>query len=306
MERLLKRFSRSTLFATKAVIGFSALIAVLFHVSLDGTIAALNEITPKDGVVAIAIYFFGQGVNALRLRLFLPGLSVFQALRFTMIALLYGTALPGQLAGDAVKAFRLTRAASRSGDVSATIGAVALDKAVGLFALLFLTAVGLAFSQDSFGSGLTAIISISLALFVAVFVVVLVAPIPPILEKLGPGIGVWRKRTLRPRTLVLSLLAGLVVQCLSVTVFMVLGSATGVELSTAVWAVVVGLVSLALLLPITIAGVGLREVSLVAVLSALGQSASAALALSLVLLLLNLAGAAAGLLADLVGRDDKA
>ncbi len=302
----MKRLSRSTLFAAKAVIGVSALVAVVFHVPLDGTLEALSDLTLLDGLVAFSLYFVAHGVNALRLRLLLPGLSVTQALRFTMIAVLYGTALPGQLAGDAVKAFRLTRAASRAGDVSATIGAVALDKVIGLFALLFLTAIGLVFSLESFEPDLIIFVSITLTLVTVAFLIVLTAPMPQILRKLNPGIGAWREGVLRPRILALSLLAGVIFQSLSISVFIVLGLAIGLDLSPAVWAVVVGLISLVLLVPITVAGVGLRDASLVAILSALGQSASAAFALSLALLLLNLAGAVVGLLADLGGRDENA
>ena len=106
------------------------------RVPLDGVLVAFSQLRPVDVALAVVLYFAAHGVNALKLRLLLSQLSVRQALRFTMIAVLYGTALPGQLAGDAVKAFRLTRAASRAGDVSATISAVTIDKVLGLFALL--------------------------------------------------------------------------------------------------------------------------------------------------------------------------
>ena len=66
---------------------------------------------------------------------------------------------------------------------------------------------------------------------------------------------------------------------------------------------VVGFVSLALLLPITVAGVGLRDASLVTILSALAQPASTALALSFALLALTLLGAVLGLIAEFAGRD---
>ena len=80
----------------------------------------------------------------------------------------------------------------------------------------------------------------------------------------------------------------------------------GIQLTIAAWAVVVGLVSVVLLLPVTIAGVGLRDSSLVGLIALLGQSQSAALAMSLVLLILNLLGAIIGFLVDFAGSDQDA
>ena len=95
----------------------------------------------------------------------------------------------------------------------------------------------------------------------------------------------------------------LVFNALSISVFVVLGAALGLHLSLAAWAVVVGLISLALLLPVTVAGIGVRDAGLVALLAALGQDAKAALALSFMLLALTLIGAIAGFIADMIGRD---
>ncbi len=290
-------------YAAKIGVGSALLILVLMRIPLDGVWVALSRLKPVDVALAVVLYFAAHGVNALKLRLLLPELSIRQSLRFTMIAVLYGTALPGQLAGDAVKAFRLTRAASRAGDVSATIAAVTIDKVLGLFALLLLTAVGLGLDAMVFGASVVKLIGLGLAAFIALLVVVVFAPVPPFLQKWTVKFSAWRRLTLRPSTLLQSLLYGLVFQSLSILVFAVLGAAMGLELSMASWAVVVGLVSVVLLLPVTIAGVGLRDGSLVGLIALLGQSQSAALALSLMLLALNMLGAAAGLLADLAGSD---
>jgi preprotein translocase subunit SecG len=67
--------------------------------------------------------------------------------------------------------------------------------------------------------------------------------------------------------------------------------------------VVIGLVSIILLLPVTVAGIGLREGSLVGLMGALGQDAAATLAMSLVILALSLFAAAIGLALDLTSRD---
>lgn len=303
---LLRTIPPSISLAAKIGVGSALLILVLMRVPLDGVLVAFSQLRPVDVALAVVLYFVAHGVNALKLRLLLPQLSVRQALRFTMIAVLYGTALPGQLAGDAVKAFRLTRAASRAGDVSATISAVTIDKVLGLFALLALTAVGLGLDAAVFGASAVKVVGIGLTAFIILLALVVAAPVPAFLQKWTVKFSAWRRLTLRPSTLLQSLLLGVVFQGLSIIVFAVLGTALGLELSIASWAVVVGLVSVVLLLPVTIAGVGLRDGSLVGLIALLGQSQSAALALSLTLLALNILGAAVGLLADLAGNDQDA
>ena len=303
---LLRTIPPSISLAAKIGVGSALLILVLMRVPLDGVLVAFSQLRPVDVALAVVLYFAAHGVNALKLRLLLPQLSVRQALRFTMIAVLYGTALPGQLAGDAVKAFRLTRAASRAGDVSATISAVTIDKVLGLFALLALTAVGLGLDAAVFGASAVKVVGIGLTAFIILLALVVAAPVPAFLQKWTVKFSAWRRLTLRPSTLLQSLLLGVVFQGLSIIVFAVLGTALGLELSIASWAVVVGLVSVVLLLPVTIAGVGLRDGSLVGLIALLGQSQSAALALSLTLLALNILGAAVGLLADLAGNDQDA
>ncbi len=287
----------------KIVVGLALLGLVLSRVPLKDAFNALAALSPVAVAGAVGLYFTAHFINALKLRVLMPDLSIRQSWRFTMIAVLYGTVLPGQLAGDAVKAFRLTRAASRSGDVSVTIGAVTVDKAVGLFALLILTALGLGVDASTFGPEAVRYVGAGLALFVLMLVVLVGAPMPPFLERWVAQFSAWRRITLRPATLLLSLAYGLVFQCISIAVFAVLGFDLGLTLSAAAWAVTVGLVSIILLLPVTVAGLGLRDGSLVAVIAVLGQDESAALALSLIILALNLVGAGAGYVLDVLGSD---
>src|SRR6185295_5221235 len=109
----------------------------------------------------------------------------------------------------------------------------------------------------------------------------------------------WRDAQVSAPVMLTSLALGLVFNVLSIAVFVVLGAALGLHLSLAAWAVVVGMTSLALLLPVTVAGIGVRDASLVTLLTALGQDAEAALALSFLLLALTLIGALAGFAAEM-------
>ena len=289
--------------AAKLAIGVALLAVIAARTPLPEALSALKALPKSAIVLAVMLYFAAHGFNALKLRLFLPALTAFQAWRFTMIAVLYGTALPGAVVGDAVKALRLARAADSVGDMAAAVAAVAADKVIGMFALLILMAVSIGldaaiFSVTIASAAVTVMAFATLMLFLA-----LATPLPMKLGRWGRGFAAWRTTALRPVVLLKSLVLGLVSQSLGIAIFAVLGAGLGITLAPTAWAVVVGLVSAVLLLPITIAGIGLRDGSLVALIGLLGQSQGAALALSLSVLALNLGGAGVGLIVDLVGRD---
>ncbi len=289
------------LFVLKLIIGLAILSVILVRVDLRAIWSAATEVSPSVIVGAVALYFVAHFINAVKLRIFLPHLSLRQSVRFTMIAVFYGTALPGQLAGDAVKALRLARASEL--DATTIVGAVAVDKVIGLFALLLLTALGLGFSRDQFGSDITSVALAVTALALIAIVGGLVVPLPARLGRWTQTLGAWRSLTLTPATLLKALGVGLVFQVFCIALFAVLGSGLGIDLPLTSWAVVVGLIGVVLLLPLTVAGIGLRDGTLLGVLGLLGQNAGAAIALSFCLLALNIVGALVGFVVDVAGKD---
>ena len=291
----------SVLFILKLVIGLAILALVLTRVDAGSIWSAITALSPTTLVIALLLTFVAHFINAVKLRIFLPHLSMGQSVRFTLIAVFYGTALPGQLAGDAVKALRLARASEMH--PSAVVGAVVVDKVVGLFALLLLTAAGLALSRGQFSADITNVALLMTVLAAVGLAVMLLVPLPPRLGRWTEKFGAWRALTLTPVTLVSALVVGLVFQTFCIALFALLGAALGVNLPITSWAVVVGLIGVVLLLPLTVAGIGLRDGTLLTVLGVLGQSEAAAIALSFALLALNILAALVGFVVDVMGRD---
>jgi glycosyltransferase 2 family protein len=291
-----------SLFALKAVIGGALLWFITTRVPFHDALSVAASLDPAIVVVAIALYLLAHAVNAAKLVVFLPGLSLWQSWRFTMIGVLYGTVLPGQLAGDAVKAVRLARVQG-SGDEAAAVAAVAVDKIVGLFALFLVMAFAIAVDAGVFGRAIVVSVALATGAAITGLAAVIVLPVPAWFGRFGASIAAWRTASMRPAPLSLALVLGLVFQALCVGICMVLGENLNIGLSVAAWALVMGFSSLVLLAPVSIAGIGVREASLVTVIGALGGSEVGAFALSLVLLAVNLVGAGVGFAVDLVGRD---
>lgn len=290
------------LFALKAAIGAGLLWYVMARIPLGEALTAAASLDPSVIALAVAFYFLAHAVNAVKLQTFLPDLSLWQSWRFTMIGVLYGTALPGQLAGDAVKAVRLART-QNGGDISAILAAVAVDKIVGIFALLLLVALAIGIDARAFDQAIIAATALALGGAIAILAGAVFLPVPPWLGRFGPSLAAWRRASMQPGRLSYALLLGLAFQTLCVAITALIGARLGIELSLAAWTVVVGFSSIVLLVPISIAGIGVREATLVGVIGYLGGQDAGAFALSLVLLALTVIGAVAGLIVDLAGRD---
>ena len=289
------------MFVLKLVIGLAILSLVLMRVDVGSIWSATTALDSSAIVIALLLTFVAHFINAVKLRIFLPHLSLAQSVRFTLIAVFYGTALPGQLAGDAVKALRLARASEV--DTASVVGAVTVDKVIGLFALLLLTALGLGISHDQFSPEISRTALAVTVLACVGLVAILVLPLPSWFGRWSEKLSAWRTLTLTPATLLKALVVGLIFQSFCIGLFVVVGQALGIDLPIANWAVVVGLIGVVLLLPLTIAGIGLRDGTLLTVLGALGQNQGAAIALSFALLALNIVAAFVGFVVDVTGKD---
>ena len=85
----------------------------------------------------------------------------------------------------------------------------------------------------------------------------------------------------KPRLLMLTFVLSIVVQAASVALVAIIGAALDLSVPPLYWAVIVPLVSLLTLLPISINGMGLREMGFILLLKPLGIETAAAVGLSL-------------------------
>lgn len=287
-------------FAAKGVVSIGLMAFMLSRISLDAAFESMTELSVSAMVGAVALVVVAHLVNARRLCTFLPGLGAWPAVRFTFIGTFYSTVLPSQLAGDAIKAVRLARAHD---DAGRAVSAVVRDKIMGLAALITLSLAAVPMSGMAAELETTGVLVIALLLTAGLWFG---------LDRLPQG-GIWARIAkvlpraaavgLSRRQLIENFLWGVVFQAMVVGIFAVVGVDLGLSISAGAWVVVIGVVSVILLLPVTVAGIGLREGSLVGLMGALGQDATATLAMSLVILILSLGAAGVGLLFDLTSRD---
>ena len=305
----------------KALVSALLVALLLWRVDVAEVGRVLAVASPGLMGLAGLLFFLMHVLNALKLRVLLPELRAGRLLAYTLVAQLYALVLPGQLAGEAVKAYRLSRDEGRGqgqGEIGGgrIVSAVAFDKVTGIVGLLLLTGGGLAMQSARFGNGLLVGVGLVLAGLVAATVLLAWAPARALLLALlgwraGPRrealllgplrrfLEAWRDQTRRPGRALLSVAVGIAVQVAAVTGSQILGLAVGIDQPFSVWSAVIGLMSVIVLMPVTVAGIGLREASLVGLLDLVGVPHAQSLALGFGILAFQVMVALLGAVIDL-------
>ena len=254
-------------------------------------------------------------VSGVRLWLLAPEFPFFEVIRMSIIASFYSTVLPGQVAGDVMKAWRLSDSQKFPGHAAA---ATIVDRGIAMLTLLALGAT----AMPRVGSVPTSLGVILAAACAGVACVGYLLSLTVVRDGLialtrKADTASWPARIFsmfehlahavhdalrRPRRIAICFLVAFVFHALCVCIHLVIGHALGIGLTVADWCVVYASVSVLLLLPLSIAGIGLREGGYVGILAMFGVSSESALALSFTFFAYTLLGALLGLIAELTSR----
>jgi uncharacterized membrane protein YbhN (UPF0104 family) len=205
------------------------------------------------------------------------------------ISNLLSNVLPTAVGGDVYRVYRVQReAGARAADVTMS---VLYERATGYAAMTCLGALGAAFYYDHAVVGLLALAGGGAAALVLAFALPRL-PFPAVRDDhfIRNLLANRREAMAVYRMAVFSL----VIQALYISTIALAGRALGIEVSWWYWAFVTWVVALALLLPITLGGLGVRESSYSAFIDNAGgtqaQGAAAGFALGLLLILANAVG----------------
>jgi len=319
-------------FALKGAVALIAAALLASFVDVGDAVARLGRLDPFYGLLTAGLVFLTHGVNALKLGLLLPERPTRALFVATLATQAYTLLLPGQIAGEAAKAYRL--GVGRKGQGDRIASSVMFDKLTGLIAGLVVTLAGLAGQGDHFGGELAWLAGGALLGLAAAGGALTSHRVNAVLARAlsgGDGAGddgtgqgggrlagirrwlaarldgflaTWRNHAGAPRLLAASLIYGVAAQGLAVASAWTLALGLGVDLPYGAWCVVIGALTVILLAPVTVGGVGVRELSLVGLLGLLDVPSDQALAVALMILAFQLAVAVIGLAADLLTSHD--
>jgi uncharacterized membrane protein YbhN (UPF0104 family) len=302
-------------FAVKAGASILLLILVLARVDISAVGEALARADALLVLLAVVVGAASWFVNTYKWQLLLgeegPAGKYLHLLKLNFISLFYNLALPGQVAGEVVKGVRL---AQMGIDGRRAAVSVIVDRTTSLLALLALGMMGLALAPPVLGNdvdllpwlvGITVVLGLVTVALVTGSGLGALGGLPlregGILHRLSLQMQMLAENSRGWRTLLAGMLLAVLFQLGSVATNYVLCLALGISVSYMQLLWVVAAASLLQSLPISIAGVGVREGAYVYILSTQGVDAAGALALSLLVFGIQVLLALVGGVAHLLG-----
>jgi glycosyltransferase 2 family protein len=229
-------------------------------------------------------------------------------LKIVLVGLFFNQVLPSGVGGDAVRAWRCHRLGI---GVAAAIRSLILDRVTGYFVVVVLFAAGLPVllhilpdPRQRYG-----IVLLLGAALCGLFALFLLDYLPRrllhfrLIAEFAALSRQGRRLLARPARSGAVLSLGVATVGLTILAFMLVASSLGVDLPFGSWVVIVPPVTLIQLVPVSLAGWGVRELGFVVVLAGFGIPAEAALAASLLVGLCTLAVGLPGGLLWLTGWD---
>jgi hypothetical protein len=293
----------------KLAVSVGLLAWLLLRNDLGQVFASIRGVPPAMIAMVAAIIVVEIGIAALRWWLFVPHQSLMRIARLTLIGIFYGVVLPGQVAGEAVKAYRLGAGQPDAEQVAAS---VFVDKVNGLIGLLILGILGAILSRLDFPKALWMSFSVALALFLVGLYAIRLPALRrsieavsgragqrwhtwnPLAQRFARFFAAWTRYSVRPGLMLASIALAMLYHLLAIAVIMILAPSFGIEVPLPEWLWIFAVVSLAVLLPLSLGGLGIREGAFVAVLGLLKVPSESALALSLTIFTSQLATALLG------------
>jgi uncharacterized membrane protein YbhN (UPF0104 family) len=212
-----------------------------------------------------------------------------QVVRAYCVGNLLSNVLPTAVGGDVYRVYRIQREANaRAADVTMS---VLYERATGYGAMTCLGALGAAFYYGNVAIGF-------LALAAGMLAAALLAIVLPRLPFPAVRHDHFLRNLLAHRRELIAVyqmaLFSLAIQALYISTIALLGRAFGIHVSWWYWAFVTWVVAVAVLMPVTLGGLGVRESSFSALVKHAGasaaQGASTGFALGLLLIVVNAAG----------------
>ena len=284
-------FLSSRLFGVIRIAATLAILAgLIFKLSPGELLDTVRDADPWLLVSAIALMFAVQGLVIIKWMILLRVRGVDAPMLSTARAYCMGnllsTVLPTAVGGDVYRVYRVQRDASaRAADVTMS---VLYERATGYAAMTCIGALGAAFYYGDIAIGLLALGG-GIAAACVLWLLLPRMPFPAVREDHFLRNLLAHRRELMAvyRMAVFSLL----IQVMYISTIALTGRAFGAHISWWYWAFSTWLVALAVLLPVTLGGLGVRESSYSALIKHAGgtaaQGASTGFALGLLQIIVN-------------------
>jgi len=267
-------------------IGLSLGLLAWFFTRIDpeGFVLSLKGISRAAFLLAFSMYLLSQVISSIRWyvlsrALGFPG-GLITYLRYYFVGMYFNLFLPTGVGGDFFKIMYLTK--ERHERLAATYSII-LDRGLGLSAMFFLGGLAAALFHPALPKNLSLVLKgISFCIVVLPLMIALLYKIKPgYLHRLISGHEKLFIFIRRPGSILLGFFFSILLQALGMDAVAVLGHGMGLGIETSYYFSVFPLVALAIIIPISFNGIGVREGGFIYFLGLRGIPQEKALTLSL-------------------------
>jgi len=300
---------RKLMVAVRALVVVIIYVIILRNVNLTGVAARLNTATAWAFAAGVVLLLGQAGLCTARWRLLLESASVrpgfADSYRVFLEGSFFNQALPSTIGGDA---WRVVRWHAAGVSLRAAAASVLMDRISGAMGAAILAILAsLVLSRHGVDAQLTLFIFCLGALAIAggvTFIVMIGRRVLPFrrFTRIHGEIAKLQGSLVRDRRFLASLLYSIAGHCLSVIAVFLTARSLGVDLSLLLIVSVTACVLLVIMIPISLAGWGMREASFIALLVPLGVNSQDGLLIGILFGLICLVSALPGGLTFLAGR----
>ncbi len=296
MKKLSEKAKKRIIFLAKIVVSVSLIALLFYYIDIGAVWQALKQIYLPLFFVAIGMQILFIATNSYKWKILLP--YPYKTLfAMTYVSQFYAAILPGQVMGEAAKIIYMKRYCNDLENVAAS---VIVDKASSFLGIFVIGAIGLiADLKGNIAIGIVFLVASILIIMFLIFlrfekpynflckVIDLISKKIKFFSKVKNFISSLRYYSKRTDLLIKSVLLAVVCQFIGVLMYFVV--CTSLSITISIWSLmwIYASLSVAVFIPISVAGIGLREVTLVGLLGIYGVSSQLALAFSLIILFLT-------------------
>jgi uncharacterized protein (TIRG00374 family) len=283
----------------KIGISLALIVIILRSVDVNALWKVMRNANPWYLLAVLVVVMAGVVLRAYRWQILLHDQGVNASLReltsLWFVSFLFTNLLPSGIGGDAIKMYELSRSSERGAEA---VSSVLVDRFMGLFALQAIGLVALAFSWRLVpGEIVLLTVAVFGASLLAAWVVSYrrlwnaLARWVPLFDRLlsikAVGSLVASLQGYSSSALLRSFGVGVAFNVLLIAMNVLIGTALGADLRLPYYLIFVPITSLVLILPISFAGLGVREGTYVFLFSQVGIAQEVALSLSLLVYVLG-------------------
>lgn len=229
-------------------------------------------------------------------------------IRLHYISILFSYILPGQIAGEGYKLIKI----SKDSGYSKASSIIIIDRITGFIGIVILATFGIFLSSKEIPDIIKILFILSNFLLLLPFLII--GKIQILIEKYLKNSNAKRSKYLIPLQNFIShwillqknkirflalIVSGVFFQFILVYINYFLGKSIGINIPIYDWLWIFGLISLALFLPVTYAGLGIREASMISLLGLFSIEPEKSMLLSFLILGIQLTGVSIGFLMNL-------